>query len=211
MLFRIEIAENAQLGISGILDALEHISKSLVKENGFGFRVDDQLLEFFLAEFLVERYYDAYAAGNCQIGGCPLIAGISDDGDALAVKSQFHHGSSKSVDLLISFLVCDGLEGLSLNESLTESNVVAIQFNRSSEHMLQICDGSAGSVNVILIIALIYHVDKGFRLFHFHFFDFLIFHICLLYDMNRQLAHIFSHYNCAIKTLQFQENFLTKP
>ena len=57
MLFRIEIAENAQLGVSGILDALEHISKSLVKENGFGFRVDDQLLQFFLMAAEAEREF----------------------------------------------------------------------------------------------------------------------------------------------------------
>ena len=181
MIFDVHVNENVKLGVSGLLDPSEHLVESLGVDDGFGFGIDDELLEFILAQFLIEGNYYADTARNCQIAGCPLIAGITDDGDALAVESQLHKGSSEAVNLLVCFLVCDGLEGLAFDESLTESDVVSELLNGCPEHLLKVGDGTARPVDVVLVVAVVYHIDKGLSLFHFHFFDFLIFHLVLLF------------------------------
>jgi spore protease len=110
--------------------------------------------------------------------------------DALAVESQLHKGSSEAVNLLVCFLVCDGLEGLALDESLTESDVVSELLNGCPEHLLKVGDGTARPVDVVLVVAVVYHIDKGLSLFHFHFFDFLVFHIFLLLIIMNELFNI---------------------
>ena len=81
-----------------------------VKNDSARFSPLQLILEFVLGKFFVQRNDAADAAGDCQIGGAPLVAVRSDDRNALAFEPAGIQRRSKSVDVLQNLFVGDALE-----------------------------------------------------------------------------------------------------